>query len=188
MITTTLIQNELENETNVLVLGGEAVRSLREVALNKQYRSKAIQLLLAIEQETMDRLGYRASKIFCPQCLTRFNQHTYPLLKWKTLTYYGCRICSQSRDFFDGQIIAVLDRSMRESSIRENGEVYINWLQLRTLFDFTKVEIIDATDEDVERFVTQLKNDTVRNEFEISYTIHCNLSENTRRILKWAFE
>ena len=69
----------------------------------------------------------------------------------------------------------------------------VNWSAQQRLFDFDRVEIIQATDEDVERFAMQVGNDTdpVR---QPRYTqMHCliapgcRLSENSWRILQSFF-
>ena len=68
-----------------------------------------------------------------------------------------------------------------------------NWLKYKTLFDFDMVEIINATDEDVERFVVQVGNDTDQTRkkryknMDCIVGLNCNLSENTIRILQRTF-
>jgi hypothetical protein len=69
----------------------------------------------------------------------------------------------------------------------------VNWLQYRQLFDFDEIQIIQASDEEVERFVVQVGNDTdsVRKaRYQHMHCIissKCNLSENTMRILRRTF-
>jgi hypothetical protein len=69
----------------------------------------------------------------------------------------------------------------------------VNWLVRRALFDFDWVEIIQATDEDVERFAVQVGNDTdpVRElryqQMKCTIGPECKLSENTLRILDKMF-
>lgn len=69
----------------------------------------------------------------------------------------------------------------------------INWLARRALFDFDWVEIVQATDEDVERFAMQVGNDTDpfrRPRYPNMHCVigpDCNLSENTLRILHRTF-
>ncbi len=72
-----------------------------------------------------------------------------------TAYYYGCRECGQSRDFLHvpGQVIAVLDSTMEAKTQPIDDDLRANYLQHRTIFDFDRVEIIQASDEDVERLV-----------------------------------
>jgi len=66
-------------------------------------------------------------------------------------------------------------------------------LARRALFDFDRVEIIRATDEDVERFAMQVGNDTdpLRKpryaQMRCSLAPNCHLTENTLRILESLF-
>jgi hypothetical protein len=75
----------------------------------------------------------------------------------------------------------------------ENQTLRVNWLLRRSLFDFDRVEIIQASDEDVERFVVQVGNDTdpLRKpryqEMTCRLGVDCHLSENTLRILEHTF-
>ena len=75
----------------------------------------------------------------------------------------------------------------------QDGVLYVNWLQHRSLFDFDRVEIIQATDEEIERFVVQVGNDTdlVRQirypQMRCQVSPDCHLSENTLRVLRTRF-
>jgi hypothetical protein len=77
---------------------------------------------------------------------------------------------------------------------QKEGLVRVNWLVRRELFDFDRVEIIQATDEDVERFAVQVGNDTdpVRQphypQMRCLVAPQCRLSENTLRILRQTFD
>jgi hypothetical protein len=111
------------------------------------------------------------------------------------ITYYGCRICGQSREYFylPQGVVAVLDTSWGKVQAEEDGLLQVNWLIHRTLFDFDRIKIIQATDEDVERFAVQVGNDTdpfrrLRYQ-QMSCVVgsECRLSENTIRILERMF-
>ncbi|MCP4397865.1 MAG: hypothetical protein GY801_11285 [bacterium] len=127
--------------------------------------------------------------------MTRYKAHKVLLESLEYLTYYGCRICGQSLKFFDcpDEIVAVLDSRMDAEQSQQDRTLRVNWLARRALFDFAEVEIVRASDEDVERFAVQVGNDTDdfrRSRYrEMSCTIDpdCDLSENTLRILKSTF-
>jgi NADH-quinone oxidoreductase subunit J len=58
-------------------------------------------------------------------------------------------------------VIAVLDAGWHGEAEQKDGDVVrVNWLSHQVLFDFDSVEIIDATVEDVQRFVNQISHDT----------------------------
>jgi hypothetical protein len=88
--------------------------------------------------------------------------------------------------------VAVLDQGMA-AEIELAETIRVNWLARRNLFDFNAVEIIKTTDEEVERFVVQVGNDT-----DIARTgryqqfpclVHpgCALSENGLKLLRRTF-
>jgi hypothetical protein len=112
------------------------------------------------------------------------------------MTYYGCRTCGQSRQFLycPQGVIAVLGTvSSVSAQNQHDGLLRVNWLTRRTLFDFKQVEIIQATDEDVERFAVQVGNDTdpVRQphyaQMQCFIAPQCQLSENSPRVLQIMF-
>jgi hypothetical protein len=76
---------------------------------------------------------------------------------------------------------------------QHDGLLRVNWLARRTLFDFNQVEIIQATDEDVERFAVQVGNDTdpVRQpryaQMQCFIASQCRLSEKFLRVLQIMF-
>jgi hypothetical protein len=90
-------------------------------------------------------------------------------------------------------VTAVLD-NQAQAETSQNGQVLqANWLIRRQLFDFDAVKIIQATDEDVERFAVQVGNDTDPRrqgrykDMRCVVSSDCELSENTMRILERTF-
>ena len=73
-----------------------------------------------------------------------------------------CRVCDRARfGAYDiGLVVAVLDRTMQHGHRREGDVVRANWLKQRRLFDFDRVEVLSATDYDVETLCMQIGNDT----------------------------
>lgn len=90
-------------------------------------------------------------------------------------------------------ILALLDEHLDKEPFLEDGTLFVNWLSLRKLFDFDRVEVLDASDEDVERFCVQVGNDTDPGRREKYRKMHvlvnrnCGLSDNTMRIMKNLF-
>jgi len=89
--------------------------------------------------------------------------------------------------------VALLDQAAPAGPVEENGLIRINWLARRELFDFDAVEIRNATDEAVERFVVQIGNDTDEwrrpryGGLDCTVAAGCRLSENTLRLLRKQF-
>ncbi len=180
----------------IVALGGEAIPALLQITDQKTHplQQMAICLLSDIGQDTTHRLGRKASSIVCPTCMVYFAAHKIPRQPLNT-TYYGCRACRQSRDFkqWPGRIVAILDNTQTEHYSEVNGTLHVNWLQHRQPFDFDTIEILNATDEEVERFAVQVGNDTDPLRQPKYKQIPCyisperRLSENTIRILRRTF-
>ena len=178
-------------------LGGEATGALRKMALAEPgtWQQPVVWLLTNIEQETTHWLAWRLAYLLCPQCLTRFGRCSVSLSWGIKFTYYGCRGCGQSREFLEGiyQVVAVLDAAWQEPQRQQAEVLRVNWLIRRTLFDFDRVEIIQATDEEVERFAVQAGNDTNPwrqqryQQVQCLVGPSCHLSQNTLRILERMF-
>jgi hypothetical protein len=180
----------------VTAVGGETVSVLQEIASDTNHilQGVAVQLLKGIAQETKDRLSDNASNLICPRCVVHCYPHDVYIFGQYFVTYYGCRLCGQSQEFFKKQqIIVTLDNQMAGEKSTDETVLRVNWLHRRSLFDFDKVEIARATDEDVERFAVQVGNDTdpVREPYYRTMTCiilsECELSQNTIRILQKTF-
>jgi HEAT repeat protein len=136
-------------------------------------------------------LKSRFSQLWCRRCLARLGWHTTPSgMKWP-----ACRICGETIrvTHLVREAVVVLDENWSEDQTLSDGVLRVNWLKRRAVFDFDRVEIVAATDEDVERFCIQVGNDT--DEFRQArykgmpcrVARQCALSENTLRILRSTF-
>jgi NADH-quinone oxidoreductase subunit J len=92
------------------------------------------------------------------------------------------------------QIVAVLDAGWTEETQRPHKDLLrVNWLRRQALFDFDRVEIVQASDEDVERFMNQIGHDTDSWRRSRYRQMSCliapglELSENTLRVLRTMF-
>jgi hypothetical protein len=198
-----LLGDLAENYPKILALGGEAVAALQELTVHYPRHALsfiAANLLAAIVTETTIRLKPHTADLICPQCLVSCGPHPIKLSNpnpaeyyFNPTEFYGCRRCGQSRTFFEGWLVAVLDQHMEAEQSQHNGVWQINWLTYRHLFDFDEVKIIHASDEQVERFAIQVGNDTdpVRQprykQIRCLIAPECHLSENTLRILRRMF-
>jgi hypothetical protein len=179
----------------VVALGADVVTALQDLAQDQGnfLQLVAQQLLFDIEEDTSKRLKWCIYDQFCPQCLTHCTEYEVRISLLRVINYYGCRTCRQSREFLKGSLIAILDSQMKTDLVQECDEIRVNWLSRRELFDFSQVEIIQATDEDVERFAVQVGNDTDAwrrphyGQMPCIVSAQCHLSENTLRVLERMF-
>ena len=110
---------------------------------------------------TTKKLRSRVSHLICSHCFVHCAAHKEKITLWRHVTYYGYRRCRQSHDFIDcdGEVIAVLGAGSALSYQLEGGQLRVNWFAHGEPFDFDRVEIIRASDEDVERFIAKIGND-----------------------------
>jgi hypothetical protein len=179
----------------LIALGGEAISTLQALAAaHNPIHPLLHRLIRDIAQETTARLGQHKDHLFCATCLTCCDAISVDLGWWQTAVFHGCRTCGQSRQFLEGMVaVAVLDNQTTTELSQQHGALYVNWLLRRELFDFSEIHLIQASDEDVERFAVQVGNDTdpVRkpryDEMRCTIAPGCELSPNTLRILEKMF-
>ena len=192
-----ILKNLIEAYPIVVELGGEIAPVLQSI-VDKKFilRPIAGQLLFDIGQDTEKRLKRRLSQWWCPDCLVHCGEHQTQVHWLDSFYYYGCRACHQSRrlvELADQRVIAVLDSTLSVEEFQLDSMIRVNWLIRRRLFDFDEVEILQATDEDVEHFAVQVGNDNdpvrqpLYKQMRCVVSPVCRLSENTLRILRWIF-
>lgn len=192
-----LLKGLIEKYPYVIELGAEAISVLHPVSRKYHIlRHVAGQLIFDIGQKTEQELKKRASYLLCPHCLVHCGTHQINVPWIGDIKYYGCRVCSQSRNLVNSEnyrLIVELDRGLLREQRNQGTTIWINWIRHPKLFDFEAVEIIRASDEEVERFVVQVGNDTDPTrrgrykQMECKVSSGCGLSENTMRILQRTF-
>ena len=191
-----LLERLLEAYPIIVCLGGKSVEFLHPIACDPHHTLQQIarQFLVEIGEYTSKQWRDVSHQSICPYCLLRCMPHSIRIpqsLGATKITYYGCRRCQQSQEFV--KCIAVLNRGMADEQRFEMGILQVNWLIKHDLFDFLAVEIIDATDEDVERFAVQVGNDIdpvrkpLYKKMRCTISSQCKLSLNTIRILDRTF-
>ncbi|MEM7030693.1 MAG: hypothetical protein AAF629_14095 [Chloroflexota bacterium] len=164
--------------------------------------------LLRVAAKATHYVSVDKSPSVCERCLAYCVSHTvqprndyilFGLAASAKIAYNGCRICHQSRDIFTPEsVVMLLDRdSERETppplAQKKNATIYINWFDHDQLFDFSSIEIRQADDQSIERFVMQIGNDTdpYRKKFYPNMTCtvaaNCHLSVNSERLLNRHF-
>ncbi len=175
-------------------VGGEAVPMLQTAIRKPSLSRTSAWLLRSIANDTRQRLAPRLGELLCPHCLVRFAARPISV-PGPDLAYYGCRVCGQSRDLLEwpGEVVAVLDKEMSEERAMVGNSLRVNWFVHHELFDFDRVEVVRASDEEVELFAVQVGNDTdplrrARYPGMVCHVVDkCDLAENTRRILERVF-
>ncbi|MEM7346731.1 MAG: hypothetical protein AAF485_21010, partial [Chloroflexota bacterium] len=181
----------------LLRLGGSVVPALQEIVNDNTHKLHltAYQLLPEICIKTTQTLKENAENLLCVDCFVRPSPHRIEILYGKYQLYYGCRVCAQSEKFLDtkGNVIAVLDNQMDDLYYQDEDALRVNWLNWRKPFDFECIEIIQTTDEAVERFAVQMGNDTDRvrqpryKQMECIINQSCELTDNAIRVLNRIF-
>ena len=182
----------------LLYRGGEAIRLL-EALVHPDTPPRLQQtlrwLVESISVETSARLVPATDEWVCPNCLVRCHVHWINRSLQPDLSFYGCRYCRRSYRLLHCPqgVVAILDAGQMELYHQQGDSLYVNWSIIQTMFDFDRVEIINATDEDVERFAIQVGNDTDPTR-ESGYrrmycyiNSKCKLSKNSIRILENTF-
>jgi hypothetical protein len=142
-------------------------------------------LLKVIAYTTGLQLAPRADRLLCQHCLCRMHAHP---------SHTGCRCCGQWQRFREvPAVVAVLDRGMKGAETETDSTLRVNWLKRNGMFDFDRVEIIDAADYEVEHFCIDVGNDTDAWRaqryagMQVNVATACNLSENTMQVLQSQF-
>ncbi len=179
----------------LVALGGEAIPRLLEFIDEQKSYALGEWFIGSIGYETSWRLADERASWICPACLTACSAHTIHAYGLPVIAYYGCRACGQSRHllYCPQGVVAVLDADWAAAYSYQGNRLRANWLVCRILFDFDTVEIVRATDEDVERLAMNIGNDTdpVRKaryaQVRCVIAPECRLSENSLRVLEQVF-
>ena len=185
----------LDQYPHVLALGSQAAPALKEIATarNEPYSKVAKSLLESIAKHSRQIYNRNKAHLFCANCLTEWSKHQASLGWFDSTEYYGCRTCGDSLRFIDSPLVAVLDSEMNEARLQRHGLTLVNWLQYREPFDFEAVGILQATDEEIERFVVKVGNDTDperRQRYKSMRCVinpNCAISLNSERLLERTF-
>ncbi len=174
--------------------GGQTVPALSAFArklLNSQ-KDTALWLLHSISRESTIRFEAKQDKLLCPQCYIRCAARNIDLPWQQDISYYGCRQCGQNQRFIHTPhpVVVVLDQNQPDDISHWPESLRISWYKHPQPFDFNQIEIINASDEAIERFAMRLGNDTDSWRKPRYATIPCRvapdfpLSKNSARILE----
>ena len=139
-------------------VGPQAVEGLRQRMAHEDENSRvAASRALEVVCRMMRPLQ---PGLLCEWCLTRYREsaHSVEDLAARLLV---CRSCGRASPHLRGvnEVVAVLDHSAERLTF-SRGVVRGNWFEQGKLFDFDSVEIVDATDYEVERLCIEVGNDT----------------------------
>jgi hypothetical protein len=134
-------------------------------------------------------------QLFCRSCLARFQQQDDRPEGEGALSMPVCRLCGRAVHAVVDvrEVVAVLDTEMSEELSCADGVARVSYLKRDAPFDFDRVEIVRASDYEVERFCVQVSNDSDPFRKGRYRKMRClvapgrRLSENTLRILRSMF-
>jgi len=137
--------------------------------------------------------GARINALICPAHLARFQKRMTGIPMVTRLAYAACPICGRAWPVVEvSEVVAVLDSASSSEQTKEGVALRVNWLVRKQLFDFDRVEIMQASDEEVQRFLGLLRSDHQLQarckQLLCRVGEECSLSENTRRLLMNAFD
>ncbi len=148
--------------------------------------------------------------LLCRRCWTPFELKSVPVptdeLKRtgvETIEVAACPSCGQSRDAYEhkGPVVLTLDAAGGPEPVRVGRELWVNWLALarsesfegQRVFECTRVEILNATDQDVAHLLVDVTSDTHPERKATWATMTCRvrasagLGDNTLNALRGVF-
>jgi hypothetical protein len=158
---------------------------------SEKERQAASQVIAAITKSLEPHLR----RLLCRSCLSRFARQTYSIGERTSSYYIACRLCLNAADVVQDvtEVVAVLDAEMPQEFTYTNGVVGVNWLRRETLCDFDRVEIVQASEYEVERLCIQVGNDTDAlrqpryRRMPCTVSPQCDLSQSALNMLKRTF-
>ena len=167
-----------------------AVSSLVSVLSHREMDEKAAaRKTLA---RAFNKVKRQAGSLLCGDHFTRFEKKKVE--GSPGMHYFACRHCGETVHAVLGhEIVAVLDCSMSDRFRSNRVTARVNWLQRQTLFDFDRVEIVQASIKEVERFCIEVRNDGDASRAQRYRSMRCtvaracNLPELTMRTLHRIF-
>ncbi len=150
--------------------------------------------------EVMIDLEFSATTIgkemYCMEHFRRFRKRKFVsnFYPFQYSPYLSCRQCKSA---LAGKrietVVASLNREAPAIQWRNEKILLINWFKRTELFDFDRIEIHDATDQEIIQFCVTIGNDTDRFRRKRYKTMQClvldrmNVNENSRRVLDRTF-
>lgn len=193
-----ILKKDIDDLIKILLLGDpRAVGPLLEryKSENNKHSTKIKKALV----EAYNEFTPKSDDFLCLHHFTRFTKYTHQDIKvglFKNLPYYGCRICGRTIHALTDihEVVAVLDLNMHSPAMLEDGVFEVNYIKHNDLFDFDKVEIVNASDSIFDSFTKKLALNS--NQFllkkcnEIECVIHnnCGLSPGNIEIAESIFK
>lgn len=145
--------------------------------------------------ELNELLAPTAHALLCGKCLTRFIWKVARVGGVGEAPYLTCRQCGRAGNGLRAVnlVVAVLDAGMSAPCLIEHTTARVHALGRNGLFDFDGVEVVQASDYQVERFCMMVGNDTDPErsaryrEMLCQVWHHATLSENSLNVLRSIF-
>ena len=130
---------------------------------------------------------------FCPHCLRRFTEFKLKINFFKSLKYYGCRVCRGVKCIDEvGEVVALLDSHARHYLTVEDDVLLVDWLRKGIPVDFDRVLLVDASQKEILKFAREFDNDADnlnkgrKPVFEIGK--NCKVSKKMENLLSCSFK
>ncbi len=97
----------------------------------------------------------------CHYCFHRYHERNLQSESYGTFSFYTCRNCGSDayRLIKTEKVILFLDSSLKETYVIWESWVYVNWLVVKTPFDYDEIEIRSDEGAHLEEMVMILNND-----------------------------
>jgi HEAT repeat protein len=154
-----------------------------------------LRALLRLFNDIWEAQAAGTPRMLCRPCLLRPTPREYRKFLIGGTRILTCRGCGAVLHFKREitEVVAVLDSRETKVVTMRKGVARVYWPQREALFDFDRVEILAASDYDVERFCVSAGNDMDRTRtaryrtLPVTVAAECRLSENTLRVLGHIF-
>jgi HEAT repeat protein len=141
-------------------------------------------------------LEENVNQMRCSHCFSKFAGFIHKQSLFKKYTFYACSECKSSVGSYGlDEVIAVLDRQMEESAVREGGTLSVNWFSYERAFEFDELKILDASNDDIKEFLKIAVENCNLSAFkkkmksiQVSFGPGLELSEETMNTLKKHFK
>jgi HEAT repeat protein len=139
-----------------------------------------------------NRIDFVRGKQYCLTCYCWSDEFSTAYV----FSYNACRVCHSNIHLDPGikRVKLILDRGMEELTEQRGAVLRINGLKREDLCDIDEIQIIDADDLDVERWVMKLRNDTdiTRRDrlgkIPVFLATRCTLSQSKLNLLRDTFK
>ncbi|MFQ6055763.1 MAG: HEAT repeat domain-containing protein [Methanosarcinales archaeon] len=118
--------------------------------------------------------------LICKECFTRFQLLKAKKSLFSNIVFCVCRYCKSATSYFENieKVVVVLDKNMKVSYLKKDSILYVNWFNIKKVFDFDEIYIKEADNFEVEELVMKVRNDTDKKRIKKYKKMVVNLMPN----------